>query len=1330
MNPPPITVDQLLARLPPFEAATRRHAAQAVVDRLAGALTLAGVAQLALSERAALRAQLAALTQTTDPGVGTRLAEAQIERLERDLGRRETEARVAFLGAVASAEDDPAERAGLDDLAEALAADDNWQLACAGWRELTTRARAGHVSPSALGLAQLLATRSAIPVWTRIAALEFLAAAYGPASAPVLARWLADPGRAADDGPPPAGDDCFVRAAAARLLCAVDPQAGRAALTAALAHERSEYVRMELVTQLGQLGAIAVLCALLDPSREPSPRVRGVVAIALTPIDPLALAHVMLADPHEIPRRIALEQAEPIAEAAPAIAAAIERLAVGDCRATPELARLAAEAAERVHHRRDGTARTSLILAEQATCDLREGQQGSAAGSVGQADLGRALAVLATLDFGFEARVGRRGYTILRGDRVRRRLWRLWHEARSPAPEKRQGHLHTVGRVPRDPLRAPPGRLAEVTTTRVPGERVVVPSLGDWGRHLPTVDDLLGRPPGGEAFVFSAFGVTRIGFPANLAARIGAHLGLSARYAAYAALRARSLAGREPIERQAFADAVRRLGFSLRFWPHRRGAPVEVLDVFRGSGARDDFGGGSGGEGAAAAAMGVAVTSADVPWAHLARQALDPAASGAGHLAALTAIALGLFVVRQREARRRIDSARAAIPLSLGGWGTRGKSGTERLKAALFQGLGCEVLAKTTGCEAMLIHALPGRRAQEIFIYRSYDKATIWEQQQLLELAARLGVDVFLWECMALRPQYVEILEQHWMRDSICTLTNTYPDHENIQGPAGIDIPRSMVPFVPLGRHLLTAEDSMLPVLRQAAAERSTTLSTVSFRDHALLPADLLARFPYEEHPQNIALVLNLAQHLGVPREVALKEMADWVVPDLGVLKTYAPARWRGRQLVFSNGMSANERTGFVNNWQRLGFDRAAEIGEWVVTLVNNRADRVSRSEVFAQVLVDDAPAHAHVLVGTNLTGMRGYLDAAVATSTAAVSLFHPDEQDLPAAELHARALGRAQRALARLRIEQVGPVQLARELHAMTAGLGLALPPPPALLGPLLDEACARGPRRCADLATWLAAPLGEALAGHLAALGDAGGEMSAALAQQMARHVAVRRWQVGLAACGSAADRSTAERDFRALWADLFLTSVVTLTDPDLSGDQIIDALARLCPPGYRVRIMGAQNIKGTGLDFAYRWIAHERTVAQAAALVRLDPMTDREALVGARALALAEDVGILDGVVAIPAVRAVAARAAGATAAELGAVLDQLVARQTRLEAALGESRARRAQPLGAAGKAIVDVYDGIRRRRRADRIIEDLARGRVSHTRAAQEMRDLVKRQKGG
>src|SRR6185295_17741071 len=91
-----------------------------------------------------------------------------------------------------------------------------------------------------------------------------------------------------------------------------------------------------------------------------------------------------------------------------------------------------------------------------------------------------------------------------------------------------------------------------------------------------------------------------------------------------------------------------------------------------------------------------------------------------------------LFIGAYRK-RARISRARAKIPLTIGGWGTRGKSGTERIKAAMFHGLGYEVFVKTTGCEAMMIHSVPDEPPHEIFIFRSYDKSTIWEQRDMVE---------------------------------------------------------------------------------------------------------------------------------------------------------------------------------------------------------------------------------------------------------------------------------------------------------------------------------------------------------------------------------------------------------------------------------------------------------------------------------------------------------------------------------------------------------------------------------------------------------------------
>ncbi len=271
----------------------------------------------------------------------------------------------------------------------------------------------------------------------------------------------------------------------------------------------------------------------------------------------------------------------------------------------------------------------------------------------------------------------------------------------------------------------------------------------------------------------------------------------------------------------------------------------------------------------------------------------------------------------------------------------------------------------------MFLYAFPNGQTKEMFLYRSYDKATIWEQRFVAQLGQQLHSDAFLWECMGLTPSYVQILQRSWMRDDISTITNTYPDHEDIQGPAGINIPQVMTCFIPRGTRLITSEEQMLPILRDAAIELNTTFEQVGWYEAGLLASDVLKRFPYEEHPYNIALVVQVAKHLGMTPDDALREMADRVVPDLGVLKTSPIATIRTRRLQFSNGMSANERHGCINNWLRLGFDQItpdSQPGVWVTTVVNNRADRIPRSRVFASILVNDLSADRHVLIGGNLS--------------------------------------------------------------------------------------------------------------------------------------------------------------------------------------------------------------------------------------------------------------------------------------------------------------------------------------------------------------------------
>jgi poly-gamma-glutamate synthase PgsB/CapB len=955
--------------------------------------------------------------------------------------------------------------------------------------------------------------------------------------------------------------------------------------------------------------------------------------------------------------------------------------------------------------------------------------------------LARVLAVLADGDHAIGVDRLPDGVVVHRAEPRALAGWRVLHELLHPSPAKRQGFPHTLGRTPPGALRAPPSGLAELTATQVPGERVQSERDGAWGRALPLLDDLLSACTlrASPVTIASAAGRTRIEPPRGLFRRLRARAALTLSYGRFAELRRRALDALEPAAEAAFVREVARVtGVTIRFEPHAFGDPTAPVLAPTPRGLSSST--------RSSAATSLATEATEVARAPTATQrasalpkqalpallpsavlglfdALPPArevgralvrytqtpsGSTLPHLAAYAAVVLTAFVVRAAAVRHAIDADRARIPLVIGGWGTRGKSGTERLKAALFQGLGHETLVKTTGCEAMFIHALPGVPAREIFIYRPYDKATVWEQRDLLELARRLRVRVFLWECMALQPDLVSLLQSQWMRDDYSTITNAYPNHEDVQGPSGEDVARVIAEFVPTRGVLLTTEEQMLPHLRAQAHARDTRLRAVRARDAELIAGDLLARFPYQEHPRNVALVAALAQALGVPPAVAIAEMADHVVPDLGVLKTYAKIPWRGRTLSFTNGMSANERTGALGNWQRCGFDRhdpEREPAVRVVTVVNNRADRVARSEVFARFLAEDVSAHAHFVIGTNVGGFLGFLREAV--TKVAESLSPVRDLDGDGTDRLRTAHARIDRAFARLKIGRTDAESAAGELHALglaafsVATLEALLTP--AAPGESYESALASVGQQLGDATVELP---------HLAAL-LAGRRAVRALHQLVARDL------------GGAPEGI--DRAFRAAFEAIFFAHVNPIHDASASGDRILDTIAAAMPPGAEVRIMGVQNIKGTGLDLVYRWVSIDAVTRWTEAL-RSPRLEDRED--AARALALHGDYGLLDAELALARLQEArtldperARVGYDAAIAHVGAVA---AARRVRLHA-------RRAESLGARARGLIgrslDYLDATRRRRMAAEVLDALVAGRWSHARAARRMREIVARTRG-
>jgi gamma-polyglutamate synthase len=900
-------------------------------------------------------------------------------------------------------------------------------------------------------------------------------------------------------------------------------------------------------------------------------------------------------------------------------------------------------------------------------------------------ELGRFLASLAENGFGYD--VVRRGsrLSVTGGSRYRFRSWRFLHELRTSASDKRQNYNHTKGRVYHGHLQVPPWHLAELSETLVPGEPLHMAEDGDWRPYLPLLDQIISALDQGwptrPIELYTSEGITRIHPPRGLIARVRARLSITLRFSKISRLRNwRASSSRAP---DAYLSELEALGFRFEILGHlndensRHETDPRVRRFFPGM---------------------VSLAPLPVLWQDFRNYFYSVYENNLQHLILFITAAATIFFGRHIYIGHKMKRARVSLPFVVGGWGTRGKSGTERLKAALFNAEGLSVVSKTTGCEAMFLYSPANGSLREMFLFRPYDKASIWEQVDLVRLASQFRADVFLWECMGLTPRYVQILQEQWMRDDMATITNCYPDHEDIQGPSGIEIPRVMQKFVPKRSKLLTTEHNMYPFLKAAAQQKHTDIVKVEEWEAELLAADVLDRFPYEEHPLNIALVLRMAAELKLEPDYALKEMADRVVPDLGVLKVYPRVTVRGRHLTFINGMSANERHAALANWRRLEMDRYhpdETPGTWIVTVINNRADRVPRSQVFANMMVDDLSADRHFLIGTNLDGLQSYVDHALDKRLENEGLDDQGPESL---------VDTLDRYARQLRLITSDESRLKRTL-AMVHGLGL--------------EATSE--------ASWLSDR--DAFRDVCESAGVKADIVEGVLLQWQRDEQEVLEFRdLRQSLHTGKAGAETLGTTIRS-W---FGKRVVVLPNSHATGDEVIQSIVDGTPPGLETRMMGMQNIKGTGLDFIYRWQSWDRHYQDGRMLLGDDP---EAVLAAARNLAGVEDFGWLDFDYFEPLLTEAMARPTNQTQAiqsELEIIRTRLKRREADLHKTVGS------QPDGAGIwerfldglEAILDAGAAVKRRKRANQIYRDLTSQRISHERAALELKEINRSQKGG
>ncbi|GEK08417.1 poly-gamma-glutamate synthase PgsB [Pseudoalteromonas peptidolytica] len=898
-------------------------------------------------------------------------------------------------------------------------------------------------------------------------------------------------------------------------------------------------------------------------------------------------------------------------------------------------------------------------LVAQLNASLEANEQSDTLITCSQDELGRALSYLAQHGQSLNANRTKTGWRIQQGYKQVRRLWRILHEIRHPSTDKRQSHSHTKAKNPSVYVHVPSCTTAEISETKVPGELLFNITEQSSRPHLPLLDFMLSVLINDHhkqaAKTYTPDGILSVLPPPTLWQRLKAYWVISWQFSEFDQLRK----GNE-LEQQKYLETLEQLGFTMQFTGYGDIAETQFpvpKDIHRLYNRTN-------------------ITSVFLTiWSSF-KEYMDAIYQNSiSQLVFFVLAFISYFWTRHIVASQKIKRNRRHIPVSIGGWGTRGKSGTERLKSALFSSMALKVVSKTTGCEAMLIYSKISGEQYEIPLFRPFDKASIWEQADVLHFAKQVKADIFLWECMGLTPRYVKILVR-WMKDNFATITNAYPDHEDILGPTGLDVAKEMSAFLGYNTQVFTSEQNMASVLNLAAEQKNTSLIQNHWGDGYQITADILAKYPYVEHPDNIALVCKMAQYIGINKDYVYKETASRVIPDVGVLQQFTLAKYGHVSQTFINSMSANEKLATIENWKRLNIVEQGKNGQ-VIALINNRNDRVARSQVFANILANDLHIDQIVIIGTNIDGFFKYFLTAL--ENLLENIFVNNDKQALYALLTRFNLIQSPQTLSDL-IEKFAPKCSdisPSEISALKAKLDLETQNHYLLFKKIEANELAQSLLACEDLTT------------------------QKPLAHDIAQQLATRKCTL--------------------------------VQNSDIKPDSLNQIIAQLALPQTHQIIVGMQNIKGAGLGYVYMWqkwhLFHQHcerlthhNITQAEFRHGLSRILLQEELSVLECQYLAEHVDILAN---LPNAQSEYSQA------ELSQIKSKLAKQQLRLEEH-NDTRERSAIShfLSKLLESFLDAGAAVKRKKIAVQIYKDIADFRITIEKATTILNELNRSQKPG
>ena len=294
-----------------------------------------------------------------------------------------------------------------------------------------------------------------------------------------------------------------------------------------------------------------------------------------------------------------------------------------------------------------------------------------------------------------------------------------------------------------------------------------------------------------------------------------------------------------------------------------------------------------------------------------------------------------------------------SIPIRIHVNGTRGKSSVTRLIAAGLREGKIKTFAKTTGTTPRIIN----EKGNDVEIHR-LRSASIGEQIKLMRYFSKKKPDALVIECMAVNPQYQWISEQKIVQSTLGVITNVRPDHLDEMGTTNHEIALSLSNTIPFNSKLLTSEYDTIEPLKHISNERQSLLEQSDIKD---IPKNYLDKFPFIEHPENIALALKVCLEVGVSKDIALKGMLK-TQPDPGSLFIW-DLLYKENKCKFISGFAANDPSSTLMVWNLVD-NRLS--GKSCIFL-NTRNDRRYRTIQLVELVLKHIKPNLFLIRGDNI---------------------------------------------------------------------------------------------------------------------------------------------------------------------------------------------------------------------------------------------------------------------------------------------------------------------------------------------------------------------------